>query len=224
MKIPFSDNPVGERPIDLGKDVAATILRIIEDGWSYAVKRVTSGCGEVVITEYLREGMRRVVEGGKLAIPLGVTVIISPGTESRSGGVVMVPDGLTDIPMLFVGLSTTGGVHDPHAIIECKRISASDGYLRTQYVVEGIDRFQTGKYARNHSIGFMVGYVLAGDTDAVVNSINAVLRRASRNEEVLLLSDILAPRRLWFSRHRRSTSLINIDIYHAFFALRGKRH
>ena len=224
MKIPLSEQLVGDRPIDLSEDVTATVLSIIEDGWSHASHSVTSDTGEVLITEYLREGMRRVVETGHLGIPLRVTVIVSPGSESRSGESVMVPDGVTDIPMLFVGLRATNGVHDPHAIIECKRISLEDRHLRRRYVVDGIDRFRAGKYARNHAVGFMVGYIVSGDTHRVVGSVNSYLQRTSREEETLRLSGILRPSRFWSSRHIRSSPLIPIDIFHSFFRLRTSQN
>ena len=224
MKIPLSERLVGDKPIDLGEDVTATVLRIIEDGWSYASHSVTNDTGEVLITEHLREGMRRVVEAGHLGIPLRLTVIVSPGSESRSGNSVMVPDGLTDIPMLFIGLRATDGIHDPHAIVECKRISSEDRHLRRKYVVDGIDRFRTSKYAKNHSVGFMVGYIVSGDTCRVVSSVNSYLHRTSRKEERLRLSGVLSPRRFWSSRHIRPSPLTPIDIFHSFFMLRTSQN
>jgi hypothetical protein len=81
-----------------------------------------------------------------------------PGTESRSNASVVLPDGRTDIPIFFIEVFFESQDHDPHAVVECKRIAAGDRRLCREYVVEGVDRFRIGKYGQNHAIGFMVGY------------------------------------------------------------------
>ena len=75
--------------------------------------------------------------------------------------------------------------HDPHAVIECKRIAGTNTHLCREYVVEGIDRFRTGKYGQNHAMGFMAGYLLADTAQDAVQGVNAYLTRASRTPEHL---------------------------------------
>lgn len=107
------------------------------------------------MTERLRDGMRSAVKNASW------NLIILPGTESRSKSSVLLPDGRTDIPLMMIEVFSRTQEHDPHAIIECKRIAGSDTHLCREYVVEGIDRFASGKYGENHAVGFMVGYVLS---------------------------------------------------------------
>ena len=59
-------------------------------------------------------------------------------------------------------------------------VSKADSQLRRKYVVDGIDRFQTGKYAGNHSTGFMVGYLATGCAAAAVTGTN----RGIANKEI----------------------------------------
>lgn len=111
------------------------------------------------MTERLRDGMRSELKSK--GHPWGKTLVVLPGTESRSDGAVVIPDGRTDIPLMLIEVFLRTQEHDPHAIIECKRIIGSDTHLCREYVVEGVDRFRTGKYGQNHAFGFMVGYPLA---------------------------------------------------------------
>src|SRR5947208_3235224 len=95
-------------------------------------------------------------------LPWRRTMIVLPGTESRSQVGMTRPDGRTDIPLIVIEIFLRYGEHDPHAIVECKRLSQNDARLAREYIVEGIDRFCTGKYASNHNQGFMVGYIANG--------------------------------------------------------------
>ena len=85
MKLPLDDSATnGRQFIDLGPDIATTILRTIEAGWLLALEmpEVNTDIGEVKLTERLRDGMRRALKSGSL--PWGKTMIVLPGTESRS--------------------------------------------------------------------------------------------------------------------------------------------
>ena len=159
MRVPF-DVPAtnGRQFIDLAPEIATTILRAVEAGWALASQSpdINADAHEVVITERLREGMRDVLK--RDTFPLSENMIVLPGTESRSHPDVLLPDGRIDIPIFVIELRLRFG-DDPHAIIECKRITGRDSQLCRKYVVDGINRFRTGKYAGNHSTGFMVGYL-----------------------------------------------------------------
>ena len=218
MKLPFDDSATsGRQFIDLERDIATTILRTIEDGWGLALLSpdVNTDTGEIKLTERLRDGMRQAVNEGRL--PWHATMVVLPGTESRSGPEVLVPDGRTDIPIFWIEIFLRFGEHDPHAIIECKRIDGNNTYLCREYVVEGIDRFRKGKYSGNHSTGFMIGYLIAGDAKVAVTGINKNLNRTSRSDENLKPSDLVTESWVWASRHPRKDTL-PIELYHAFLA------
>ena len=218
MKLPF-DGPAtsGRQFINLGPDIASTILRTIEAGWVLALQSpdVNTSAGEVEITERLRDGMRQALncERGELS----KTMVVLPGTESRSRPEVLIPDGRTDIPILWIEIFFRFGEHDPHAIIECKRIAGDNTDLCREYVVEGIDRFRTSKYSGNHSIGFMAGYLIAGDANAAALGVNRYLNSKSCRDETLKLSNLISESWAWGSCHPRTTNS-PIKLHHAFLA------
>jgi hypothetical protein len=215
MKIPFEEPlAVGLEVIELQPDVVTAILVTLHAGWEYASMSVDvhSGAGEVTITERLRDGMRRAL----ITLPWGKTMIIPPGSESRSRPEVLLPDGRTDIPIFSIEIFLRLQEHDPHAIVECKRIAGNNARLCREYVVEGIDRFQSGKYGGKHTVGFMAGYLVAQDASAAVAGINALLSRKQREAEHLSPSDLVTL--TWRSRHPRVSSQ-PIALHHAFVAL-----
>ena len=217
MKLPFDVTVVaGRRFINLGPDIATAILRTVKAGWTLALQSsdVNTGAGEVEITERLRDGMRYALDSGMLPWK---AMIVLPGTESRSRPDVLSPDGRTDISIQYIEIFVQFRVHDPHAIIECKRVAGRDAHLCREYVVAGIDRFQTGKYSENHSTGFMVGYLIAGDAKAAATRINNSLNRRSRSAEILKLSNLISESWAWGSCHPRTTNS-PIELHHAFLA------
>ena len=136
---------------------------------------------------------------------------------------MLTPDGRTDIPLVLIEVFLRTEEHDPHAIIECKRIAGSETHLCREYVVEGIDRFATGKYGENHAVGFMVGYVLSGTATESVDGINAYLTRASRKVDALEPSYVCSEAASWRSRHVRTKSSSPIQLHHAFLGLAAER-
>ncbi len=216
MKLPFDvTDTAGRRFINLSPDIATVILRTVKAGWTFALQSmdVNTGAGEVEITERLRDGMRCALKSGHF--PWGKLMAVLPGTESRSRPEVPVPDGRTDIPILWIEIFLRYGEHDPHAIIECKRIAGDNSFLCREYVVEGIDRFRTGKYSGNHSIGFMTGYLIAGDANAAALRINKYLNFKSRSAENLKPSNLISKSWVWRSCHPRTTNS-PIVLHHAF--------
>lgn len=220
MRIPY-DVPVtaGREFVALVPDVAAAILLVLEAGWVRASSfpDVHARAGEVQITERLRDGMRHALKEGDF--PWSKTLIIAPGTESRSRTDVLVPDGRTDISVYVIEIFFQLAEHDPHAIIECKRIAGKNAHLCREYVVEGIDRFQTGKYGENHAVGFMAGYLLSDDAAAAAVGINAYLSGQARDAEHLGPSNVLDKSWTWCSQHPRATPAPAIELHHAFFGL-----
>ena len=211
---------LGQKPIDVGDERCAAIMRILEAGWKRASDHleVHAGAGEVEITERLRDGMRAVLKAK--AVPWRKKMTVLPGTESRSSLDAPRSDGRTDIPVFFSDVREEYDEHDPHAIVECKRIAGNRADLCRQYVVEGIDRFVTGKYAGNHADGFLAGYLLAGDAEAAVAGVNRRLSRKGRQPERLASSTILDVPWARSSRHPRPAPAGPIALHHAFFDLR----
>ncbi|MCY4652723.1 MAG: hypothetical protein OXC95_06105 [Dehalococcoidia bacterium] len=137
------------------------------------------------------------------------------GTETQSASSRLKPDGLTDISIHLQDVRERYGEHDPHAIIECKRV-ADDAALCRLYVRCGIDRFQSGKYGIGHATGFMVGYVISGGVSAAVAKINRRLSRLKRQTEYLQQRRTVGVAWAWFSEHSRPQPHVNIELHHAF--------
>ena len=215
MRIPYEPPPpLGREFIQLGPEVVAAIVLTLIAGWqrASASSDVNADAGEVLITERLRDGMRNALKGGAWQL------IVLPGTESRSKTSVLLPDGRTDIPLMMIEVFLRTQEHDPHAIIECKRIAGSDTHLCREYVVEGVDRFVSGKYGENHAVGFMVGYVLSGTSNGAADGVNAYLGRVSRMAEQLQTADIVSDS-TWYSQHGRPQSSEPVGLHHAFLTL-----
>ena len=223
MKLPRDTATTAGTPgrprIELAPETSTAILRTVHAGWAVAVQSpdVNPKAGEVTMTERLRDGMRKALKAGRL--PWSKTLIVLPGTESRSRPDVIRPDGRTDIPLLLIEIFLRFSEHDPHAIIECKRIAGNDARLCREYVVEGIDRFRTGKYADDHATGFMAGYLVAGDAAAAVDGINQYLNasrpdRIPRHEENLTPSTLVVESWTWTSLHPRTAQ--RMELHHAF--------
>lgn len=213
MRIHYDAAPaLGREFIELVPEVVAAITLTVTAGWERACtfKDVNPDTGEVFVTERLRDGMRAALKQADLTM-----IVVLPGTESRSMPSVVIPDGRTDIPLLVIEVFLRTQEHDPHAIIECKRIAGTDTYLCREYVVEGIDRFASGKYAENHAWGFMVGYLLNGTAGEAAQGVNAYLARVARSADRLVASDTEdAP--LWRSRHERASPSRPIELHHTF--------
>ena len=221
MRLPHDVPVTAGRPwIELAPEMSAAVLRIVEAGWALTSRSpdVNAGAAEVPMTERLRDGMRSALNGGEL--PWGRRMVVLPGTESRSRPDVLLPDGRTDIPIQWIEIFLRFGEHDPHAIIECKRIAGDDTRLCREYVVNGIDRFQTGKYGGNHAAGFMAGYLIAGDASAAARGVNRYLNADHGNHEPRrdenLEPSILVPEPwAWTSHHPREAAPA-VALHHAF--------
>ena len=210
---------VGPRFVDIGHECSIVILSILNTGWGHAMQlaMVDARDGEVEITECLRIGMRRALQDRIGSWAKRMTIL--PGAESRSGA-ALKPDGRTDIPIYFQWVREAYDDHDPHAIIECKRVAGNDAALCRRYVVDGIDdRFASAKYAGRHRVAFMAGYVLSGSVDAVTCQINRYLSNRGRAAERLASCTVLCAAWARSSRHPRPRSLEPIDLHHAFLTV-----
>ncbi len=217
MRLPFDVTVVaGRQFINLWPEIATAILRTVKAGWTLALQssQLSTGAGEVEITERLRDGMRNALDSGMLPWK---TMKVLPGAESSSRPDAPAPDGRIDIPIQLNEIFEHFRVHDPHANIECKRVSGGDAHLCREYVVEGIDRFQSGKYSGNHSTGFMVGYLIAGNAKSATIRINNGMNSRSRSAENLRPSNLIREPWVWESLHPRTTNS-PIELHHAFLA------
>ena len=209
-----SDADLGGPSIDVSPDVIVAIMRTIYAGW-LATSGVTPHDDEVKVTERLREAMRNVVNA-RTHRWSGLMVIL-PGTESLSRPDLDQPDGRTDIPIFLCAIFRTLQDHDPHAIIECKRIAGCDAYLCREYVREGINRFRISKYGARHATGFMAGYVESGSASDAANGINRHLARKGLLSEFLQASSLLNECWARSSCHpRQPPSEPTIMLHHAF--------
>jgi len=219
VRIPLGQSAaVGRTFINLNPAITRTILRTVEAGWALAKggPAVHPAADEVAMTEMLRDAMRKALHVHNL--PWRKTMIVAPGSESRSQPGMTAPDGRTDIPLYLTRVYARSGEHDPHAIIECKRVAAGDAHLAREYVVEGIDRFRTGKYSENHARGFMVGYVLSGTPNAVINGINSYLTGRRRLADRLELPKA-AGMPGWVSQHARAEPSNSVELHHAMLVV-----
>ena len=220
MRIPYeAPTPLGREFIELAPEVVAAILLTLVAGWQHACgfHDVNPQAEEVPMTERLRDGMRSELKSKQH--PWNKMLVALPGTESRSKSTIVVPDGRTDIPLMWIKVFLRTQEHDPHAIIECKRIAGSDTGLCRKYVVNGIDRFCTGQYGQNHALGFMVGYVLSGTSVKAADGVNAYLTRVSRKAECLEPTNISKEVLSWTSQHARTTASLPVRLHHTFLEL-----
>ena len=56
--------------------------------------------------------------------------------------------------------------------VEAKRLFGTGKYRADNYVTKGVMDFVTGKYARNHSYGIMLGYVVVGPLPKAVDAVS----------------------------------------------------
>lgn len=211
---------LGRKFLNIHKARCDAILQLLDEGWNRASgnPEVNPTAGEVEITECLRDSLREVLNGQ--VAKWGKSIWVLPGTESRSTPGARRPVGITDIPIAFTEIREQYGDHDPHAIIECKRIAGSRPDLCRKYVVNGIDRFKTGKYASSHRIGFMAGYVLSGNPRSAASGINRYLTGKGRRDERLESSAICDEPWARSSIHQRPTLKVPITLHHAFLSFR----
>ena len=111
---------------------------------------------------------------------------------------------------------------DAFLSIECKRLAPND--LARLYVVEGIDRFVRGYYGAEAQTGAMVGYVISGTPNAVLERVNAHVERVpamgpghtlTPADSIGWLSTVFA------SNHPRPSPFQTIRLTHLFFDMSG---
>ena len=111
---------------------------------------------------------------------------------------------------------------DAFLSIECKRLAPND--LARLYVVEGIDRFVRGYYGAKAKTGAMVGYVISGTPNAVLDRVNTQVEKASAMGpgQTLMPADSIGWLSTVFaSSHPRPSPFQTIRLTHIFFDMTG---
>ena len=190
----------------LAQGQVLTVLKAIADGWAAATENdmLKASLGERELTRWLIVGMRRTMRD------LGVTV--ARGTETPEGNV-------PDICISFQTLREEEDEHEPHAVVECKRVAGSDSTLCARYVRQGLIRFKERKYGKRRAHGFMVGYLLSGSGDEAVRRINVFLARHWSEVDWLWKTELPTSLSMWRSRHSRPAEQ-PIEVMHQFLAFR----
>jgi hypothetical protein len=217
--IPFGDDASLGAPKLLSRsDLVEIILKLEFEGWQVAVANdanLTNAVSEPYMNGRLFQGMVSVRNALGLT---NVYLVETPGL--RVSPASAVPERAPDAILLFAEF----GSNEPHAIIECKRVDPTETSrsLRGEYVREGIDRFVTAAYGRDHDLGFMVGYLLQSDGAAAASDINAYLANVGRASCALRPSIVY--NRLGYvaeSDHARSTDGTMFRLLHSFVAFPG---
>jgi hypothetical protein len=170
MPLLTPDAPFGLPAFSLSGDQIATVLDLLCRGCDEAKPHLTPGMLEVPTTMVVRKAVRRVKKS------LGLTNLQIRGEHELEDMATNDPTilGRIDITLQFLHQF---GDEDAYVAVECKRVRAGDPTLNGSYVTQGVDRFATGQYATGHDWGFMLGYVLALPASAVVEAVDARIRK-----------------------------------------------
>ncbi len=172
-----ADAPVGTPSFDLSDDEVATIIDLIAKGAKRARGHVVAGMLEPAMSILVRKEMKRVKK------ELGHTNLLVAGElelddmESDDSKIL----GRIDIAVLFLRSYD----EDEYVGVECKRVGAKLAKLNASYVAEGVERFVTGKYARGHEQGFMVGFVIAVPVESCTAVIKARIKKTYGTDAAL---------------------------------------
>lgn len=99
-------------------------------------------------------------------------------------------------------------------IIECKRLKSAD----FKYIDEGIKRFVQLKYAESDSYAGMMGFVIDGDIERIVETLKVKIKdfHYTAGFESLLERNCVNWKHSFQSKHNRDNN-IPIHLYHLFF-------
>lgn len=99
-------------------------------------------------------------------------------------------------------------------IIECKRLKAAD----SQYIDEGIKRFVTLKYAKDDACAGMIGFVIGGKIEKIVEDLEQKVKdfHYTAGFDSLLKRKCVNWEHSFQSRHDRDENS-PIHLYHLFF-------
>jgi len=98
---------------------------------------------------------------------------------------------------------------------ECKRLSIDQSKLLQEYVVNGVNRFTSGKYASKCSVSAMIGYVQNGKISDVVSALELLMKNANLKENLVRI--LHEPNPEYKTVHIRDTDSESIVLHHLFF-------
>lgn len=164
------DLPFGLPAFALSGDQIATVLDLLCRGCDEARPHLTPGMLEVPMTIVVRKAMRRIKKS------LGLTNLQIRGEHELENMAINDATilGRIDITLQFLHQF---GDEDAYVAVECKRVHAGDASLNGSYVTNGVERFASGQYAAGHDWGFMLGYVMALPASAIVDAVDARIRK-----------------------------------------------
>ena len=135
-------------------------------------------------------------------------------SASRSHPELLIPDGRIDFKLIY------GWDQEEFFSIECKRVSATNNSLATEYIREGVVRFTSGKYARGHDWAGMLAFVIDRNIPGTVKLINERLQTLA--SEVHLSGSVLSETsfgtfsNLYRSEHKPPNSRQSLAILHLY--------
>ena len=157
--------PHGTPAFQLSQDQIATIMDLLCRGAKKARPRLQKGMLEPEITKLVRQSMRR----EKLRLSLTNIEIHREYVVDASSQI----EGRIDI---VVRLPHQFGDEDAYVAVECKKLEANNSTLNGKYVTRGVGQFASGKYAKNHEVAFMMGYVLKLPIESILNYLDRRMR------------------------------------------------
>lgn len=156
----------GSPSFRLSEDHVATIVDLLCKGTRRARPSLREGMLEPQITTVVREAMRIEKRALNLTnLEIHREYVVDGSSETR---------GRIDIVLRFLHQF---GNEDAYVAVECKKVAARNSALNGAYVTEGVKRFASGKYARNHERAFMLGYVLALPIDSILDYLHGRMKK-----------------------------------------------
>jgi hypothetical protein len=207
-----SDNISVDLANQLGQGVINTFLSIIWLSYSQIIRRkeYALASDEDTITEDLYYYIQSNWHSKSRAFQPYISDII-PDKQHMDASKAMKRGMQPHIDLCFRGFEPGNYYFG----IEAKKLIDNDNQLIERYIRTGIENYTTGRYGSGSSKNAILGYILSGDVDVIVNKIK---KRVSKSVvENNLAKDINVPdRKQYISRHNRETDNCIISIYHLF--------
>jgi hypothetical protein len=164
------------------RDIIPIVLDLIYGAWPKVCKGATvnSTSHEPAIAGALYHELWNLKRTRRITGP----PTIECEAASFSNKQLLIPDGRIDFKLIY------GWQQNDYFSIECKRVSSTDTNLARLYVMEGVVRFTSGKYAAGHDWGAMLAFVIDSDPTGSATLINSKLEKLSA--ETFLSGGILA--------------------------------
>jgi hypothetical protein len=196
------------------------ILNLVVAAWSNFAKPEKNE-HEVLITKKFRACLRQHRDLVKLPVKIDREI---PEDDLQTG------EEKGRIDLVFISVERVR--EDVYFAFECKRLNRVDSSnkrdsLAPEYVKEGMMRFVTGKYSSSVNNGGMIGYIMDGNTDTAIRSVN---RNINKNRIHLrisnpnsLLPSSLIPNNLEIKETQHDLNGRNFMIHHLFLPITSNK-